>query len=125
MNHVDISHAQVVGPGWEMLGEIELGINPDIDHTISKWLMLVFSPLKLQAEFVDKILLSARDSMARAMQAEAVMKFEHVHLLVFAPTERGKESGTWGFFRIEKVETGGESGNPDHAIEFYLYLEGH
>jgi len=113
------------GNGWQILGELELTVNPDTDHTINKWLAATLSPLDLSADFLNKILTSAQDAAARAMQTKTVIKFPHTHLLVFVPEDRASKVQTWGFFRIEKIESAkaGES-PPDHAIEFYLYLEG-
>jgi hypothetical protein len=125
MSQADRSHPRAMGTGWEVLGEIELTASSDATYTVSQWLARVCSPLQLQAPFVSRILSSAQESITRTMQAEPVRKFEHVHLLVFAPSERAAEARTWGFFRIEKAEDSLEAGrNPDHAIAFYLYLDG-
>jgi hypothetical protein len=124
MKHTDSSLHHVVGPGWQILGELELTVNPDADHTTSKWMAVMLNPLALGDDFVNKVLKSAREAMTRAMQVADTNRFEHLHLIVFVPAEPASQRQSWGFFRIERV--GGEGGqlNPDHTIEFYLYMEG-
>jgi hypothetical protein len=74
---------------------------------------------------LSKVLKSAHDAAVRAMQVENMMKFEHIHFIIFVPQERASKGQTWGFFRVEKIESVGQDKKPpDHAIEFYLYLEG-
>jgi hypothetical protein len=74
---------------------------------------------------MNKVSKSAWEAATRAMQTEQVNKFDHIHLLVFAPKCPGSKGQTWGFFRIEKVEIAPENENPGrHSIEFYLYPEG-
>lgn len=125
MEHPDTSHLHVSSPGWQLLGELELAANPDTEPTVGKWLSVMLSPLNLRAEFMNKVLKSAQEATQRALPAEAVIKFDHLHLLVFVPLEHGSKGGTWGFFRIEKVEHAAVGNKePDHAIEFYLYLDG-
>ncbi|HLF74429.1 MAG TPA: hypothetical protein VI524_08795 [Anaerolineales bacterium] len=125
MKHTDPSLNSVSGPGWQLLGELELAVDPGADRTVSKWLTVILSPLNLHEEFMSKVLRSAEAAAARAMQTETVIKFQHTHLLIFIPAERPSNGQTWGFFRIEKIETPtDEESTQDHAIEFYLYLEG-
>jgi len=124
MKHVDESSPRdLTGNGWQILGELELTVNPNADHTINKWLAATLSPLDLSADFLNKVLRSAQEAAARAMQTETVMKFQHTHLLVFAPEDHTSIGRTWGFFRIEKIEGAADVDSPNHAIEFYLYLE--
>jgi len=123
MKHTDSSIQRVSSSGWQILGELELAVNPDIDHTVGKWLATILSPLDLAADFLNKVLKSAQDAAARAMQSEAVIKFRHTHLLVFAAEARASKGQTWGFFRIEKIDGAADENSPNHAIEFYLYVE--
>lgn len=111
---------------WQTLGELELPVGLSADAAINAWLIEILRPLDLQAEFQHKILKSAQDAAARILQAGMVeQEMDHIHLLAFAPGEHSSKPRTWGFFRIEKIEsvTAGKK-FPDHAIEFYLYLEG-
>lgn len=121
----DLSLDQILGPGWQTLGELELALNPDTDHTVNKWLAVMLSPLGLRADFVNKILRSAQDAMTRLMQVNDSSRFEHLHVLVFVPLENASKGlNPWGFFRIEKIDRTADNQNPDHTVEFYLYLEG-
>jgi hypothetical protein len=125
MKHTDSSLSRASSPGWQILGELELTVNPDTDHTVGKWLAMILSPIDLPADFLNKVLKSAQEAAARAMQSETVMKFDHTHLLVLAPQDHVSKGQTWGFFRIEKIEGAkADESPPDHAIEFYLYLDG-
>lgn len=113
------------GANWQVLGDLELAFGSEADSAISSWLTEVLSPLDLQTDFLNKVLKSAQESAAHALQAEPVMALEHIHLLIFAPPDPRIKGLTWGFFRIEKVENAlVDRDFPDHAIEFYLYVEG-
>ena len=112
------------GVDWQILGTLELPVNSDFDHVVSRWLTNVLGPLDLHTDFLGKVLKSAQDAVAHAMQIEPKMALEHLHLLVFAPTNSISERRSWGFFRIEKVSLPTEKAKAyDHSIEFYLYLE--
>jgi len=111
------------GADWQILGELELPVgSSNADDAIKARLMEILNPLNLHADFLNKILKSAQDAAARVMQNG--MELEHIHLLVFAPKDRSSKRQTWGFFRIEKIEGAADVDSPNHAIEFYLYVEG-
>lgn len=125
MQHRDSSLDQVLGPGWALLGELELAVKPDTDRTVNKWLMVILSPLRLHADFVKKVLKSAEEAAARAMQNETVLKLQHTHLLVFVTADHPSSRQNWGFFRIEKIAAKtDDQARLDHDIELYLYREG-
>lgn len=124
MQHTDSSPDHVSSPGWELLGELKLTVNPDTNYTVNKWLAVILNPLQLHADFLSKVLKSAQDATARAMQAKTVVKSQHTHLLIFVPADRVSNGHNWGFFRIEKVGNASKQDYPDHSIEFYLYEEG-
>ena len=125
MKHTDISLHHTSMTGWQLLGELELTVNPDASQVVSEWLMVTLDPLHLYTDFTSKIVKSAEEAAARAMQSETVLKYQHTHLLIYIPANRSANGGTWGFFRIEKMGTDAENRNSrDHSIEFYLYLEG-
>lgn len=109
-----------------MLGESEVRVGAEADGTVNAWMVEILSPLNLHGDFLNKILKSAQEAVARAMHADAGgSDFEHLHLFVFASAENMSNGKTWGFFRIEKVESSLRRGKPfDHSIEFYLYIEG-
>lgn len=124
MKHTDSSLHRTLSPGWQLLGELELTVNQDTDHTVGKWLTVILNALDLQADFMSKVLKSAQEVTTRVMQAGAVTKSQHFHLLVFSPPEAAAKGHSWGFFRIEKIDSEADKANPDHTVEFYLYLEG-
>lgn len=110
---------------WQVWGELELPVKVSADDAIHAWLAEILEPLRLPADFRERVLRSAQDAAARLMQVETILKHEHIHLKVFVPEDRASRAQTWGFFRIEKIENGaGNDGPTDHAIEFYLYIEG-
>jgi hypothetical protein len=106
------------------LGELELEAGVDSDSTIRARLVDMLNPLNLPAGIQDKILQSAQTASARHWQEAAGPGFDHIHLLILVPRDHTSRSGTWGFFRIEKIDTETDKINPDHTVEFYLYLEG-
>jgi hypothetical protein len=107
---------------WQILGELELPISAESDGAINAWLTQTLFPMRLHADFLNKVLKSAQHAVARMMLNE--IKFGHIHLLIFAPVDRTSRGQTWGFFRIEKIENPVETKNhPHHTIEFYLYVE--
>ena len=125
MKPTDVSLHHASPADWELLGELQLTVSLDAIQAVSEWLAVTLDRLQLYTDFTTKILKSAEEAAARAMQSEIVMKYQHTHILIYIPTSRPAAGGTWGFFRIEKVGTDTENGNPrDHSIEFYLYLEG-
>jgi hypothetical protein len=124
VNPTDSSFLSVPRPGWQLLGETQLlaDVTPD---TINTWLVEKLGPLNLQPDFVKQLLHSAQDVTMRALHSNTSMDFEHVHLCIFAPGDVKGNSNTWGFFRIEKIDSREPNqDHPDHAVEFYLYLEG-
>ncbi|HSL29522.1 MAG TPA: hypothetical protein VK900_10010 [Anaerolineales bacterium] len=124
MNNSNTSR-NVPHPDWQTLGELELPVGSSVDDAIHAWLSEVLDPLGLHAQFLGKILQSGQDAAGRAMRSERAAEFRHLHFLVHAPKHPASNGQTWGFFQIEKMGESVDGGNPhDHAIEFYLYLEG-
>jgi hypothetical protein len=122
MKHTDSSLHSISGPGWQLLGG--LALSSDTHPTVGKWLAVILGPLDLPADFMKKVLNSAHEATARPMPSEASARFEHIRLLVFVTTPLSSQRQSWGFFRIEKIESAVEGKNIcDHAIEFYLYGE--
>jgi hypothetical protein len=108
---------------WLKIGELKLPFGVDAEAMINAWLSKTVTPLHLHVGFLNKVLASAREAATRAMQSESVMAFDHIHLLVFVLERLDPKGQTWGFFRIEKVDSATDVSRPNHAIEFYLYLE--
>lgn len=125
LNASDSSHTRKNHSQWQFLGELELLAGTNLDETLRAWLTKLLEPLALHPDFVHRILKSALDAAARAFQGEAEMMCDHLHLVIYGPGRQGSIPGTWGFFRVEKVEnTAKEGSNAAHSIEFYLYMEG-
>jgi len=111
--------------GWQILGELELPVGASVEDALYAWLTEILQPLHFQPELLNKIIASAQDAVARAVHAEVMDKFEHIHLMVFVLSEREEKEQAWGFFRLEKIEDAkDEQAGGDHAVEFYLYGEG-
>ena len=92
---------------------------------IQVWLKETLHQLPLEKDFLNRVLKSAQDSATNAFRAGTMMKFEHIHLLIFVTQQHASNEKTWGFFRIEKMGTPtADTKKYDHAIEFYLYREG-
>ena len=124
MNTTDSSLVSASRPGWQLLGETQLLAGATVD-TINTWLVEILGPLNLQPDFVKQLLHSTQDVSMRALHSNTSMDFEHVHLCIFAPIDLKRNGNTWGFFRIEKIDSKEPNqDHPDHAVEFYLYLEG-
>jgi hypothetical protein len=110
---------------WQLLGKYTLTRQSLPDNLIRTWLVETLSPLNLKASFLDKVLTSAQLSAENTLQSPSANRFNHIHLLIFTSAMLPFDGETWGFFRIEKIDGRVEENqSPDHAIEFYLYLEG-
>jgi hypothetical protein len=124
VKHVDFPLPQDSVSGWQVLGELRLTPGVDAHHTVDKWLGVILSRLELQEDIANKVLQSAWEAVERALRAAQTTRFDHLHVLVFVRADLTTKHQSWGFFRIEKVETESVNENPDHAIELYLYPEG-
>jgi hypothetical protein len=125
VNTTDSSH-NTPATDWQMLGEFELPVGFDTQNIINARLAEILLPLKLQADFLNRILKSAQSAGVRAGESNgAAREYGHIHFSVFAQFSHDIDGKTWGFFRIEKLGGAGRARNPlDHSIEFYLYIEG-
>lgn len=118
-------HLHSPGGDWQLLAELELPVGSSAEDAINAWLVEVLGSLDLQSHFLSQVLRSAQEAARRAMSSERAAEFRHIHFLVHTPTQPVSDGQTWGFFQIEKTGDPRNGGNPhDHAIEFYLYLEG-
>lgn len=125
LNLPDHSHTQNQRSEWQLLGELELPAGVTLDEPIRTWLTRLFDPLALHGDFLNRILQSAQDAAARVLVSESAGKGDHIHLVIYGPREQGPKPGTWGFFRVEKMESPTEEpSTAAHSIEFYLYREG-
>jgi hypothetical protein len=125
LNTSDISHVPGNHSEWQSLGELTLSNESADKEQIHLWLTGLLLSLSLHPDFLDRIVKSAQDAAARAFQNETAGKADHIHLVIYGPRDQGTKPGTWGFFRVEKVEnTTGEPSTAAHSVEFYLYREG-
>jgi len=125
MNHKNQSFNNHAVKGWQLLGTLKLSRDLDVETTIHKWLLEILKQLELHVGFFDKLTLSMQEAaMTLLKPGPEQREFEHIHLLVFARRKQTESPPSWGFFRIEKVESAvHENDHPDHAVEFYLYPE--
>lgn len=127
VKRVDASSAdKPLQTDWQVLGELELPVGPECAEVTTTWLKENLSPLNLRMDLIHRILKSAQAAVVRAGESSvAAIETGHIHLVIFAPRFHETEGKTWGFFRIEKLESARQEKNtPDHSIEFYLYIEG-
>lgn len=125
MNTTDSSPHPATSPGWRLFGELELPAASGANATIQVWLVDMLASLHLRADFVERLLNSALEAAVRILQSNTGSSIGHIHLSIFAPNEIASPGSTWGFFRIEKIDsTDLGKDHPDHAVEFYLYPEG-
>jgi len=125
VKHNHPSQNELSSAEWQILGELELPVGTEASGRCDAWLAETLMPLKLHADFLNKVLKSAQEAIARLSHpASVVMAFEHIHLLVFVPADSSSNGQNWGFFRIEKIEGATTDGSvPNHAIDFFLYRE--
>lgn len=127
MKQADPSPKDLSGTGWHLLGKLELRIDENANYAVRAWITEIIDPLDLNMDFLNRVLRSAQDAVARATHGDlAESRFEHLHLFLFAPMEHKMLGRTWGFFRIEKIGMFTlKENSQDLSIEFYLYPEGH
>ena len=109
---------------WQLLGELMLPIGSDTNDLIAVKLAELLAPLELHENFLNRVLKSAQNYTGRALTPDAGVPFGEIHLYIFGSNERMSKGQTWGFFRIEKIDSHEQSlADPDHTVEFYLYRE--
>ena len=109
---------------WHMLGDLMVPVGSSPNEIISAWLRELLAPLELHENFLNRVLQSVQNYAGRALDQDAGVPFGHIHLSIFGPNERTSRGQTWGFFRIEKIDSAERNvTHPDHRVEFYLYQE--
>src|SRR5512138_2584378 len=97
---------QSLGNDRQILGELNLPVGSNAERAIHAWLLETLRPLALDVDFLSRISKSAQDAVARATTLEHVVTDErHLHLLVFGPRDLGPGRKTWGFLRIDKLDS--------------------
>jgi hypothetical protein len=125
LKNTDPFLSRLPGSDWQILGELELPVGTSVYHAIDEWLTKILGHLHLYTDFRNKVLKSAQDALARVVQMETVLKFKHVHLVIYAQSNGTAPKKAWSFFRVDKLENRADDKvAPNHAIEFYLYVEG-
>jgi hypothetical protein len=125
MKQTDLPHTNTPDAEWQLLGELDISVGSATDFTIDSRLTELLIPLDLSTDFKYRVMESVQDSVMRILQSNAVSTTGHIHLFIFAPYARILERKTWGFFHIERIENQTEVADTrDHAIDFYLYVEG-
>ena len=113
------------GTDWHLLGELELPAGAAADSAIQSWIAPVLNMLNLSPDFLDRVVKSAQESAMRYLHPDAGLTSGHIHLSVHAPREHLAKGKTWGYFHVERIENRAEMmDSQDHAIDFYLYVEG-
>jgi len=107
------------------MGEFELRAEAFADGALRLWLKEILNPLELHENFVNRILNSTQQTVARLLRADAEIRPEHICVLVLVPSRRKSQKQTWGFFSVEKLEdTKDGAVAKEQTIEIYLYVEG-
>jgi hypothetical protein len=110
---------------WLLLGDLELAVEVNSKDTLGARLKEILNPLDLHLDFQNRILNSAHQTIVRILHTDAHTKLDHIHLLVFAPSNRTPKKQTWGFFSVERLEETNEGAVANnHTIEIYLYMDG-
>lgn len=87
--------------------------------------MKILDPFRLPEEYVSKILKSIEDAANRVLSPDAVERhFEHLAIVILTPAGQQSDRQTWGFFRLERMESKEKSADSkSYHIEYYLYPE--
>lgn len=110
---------------WQTLGKLELLDGANTNVLIYAWLSEVLKGLNLSSEFFERFLNAAQTSAARAREKNGSIPPAKVHISILASLIDNSSGKSWGFFQIEKIEAQtGKAALPEHAIDFYLYVEG-
>lgn len=125
MNDSDSSDNRIPGPGWHLLGSLDLTSEQSSTEAIGTWLVDILSPLQLDEDFLKRVLESAGEAALNGIKAGGEEKSRYARLKIFAPSKYVSTRQMWGFFRIENIGSGKHSDNsPQPTIEFFLYIEG-
>lgn len=126
VNKINTPHnIRAPAAGWQALGKLDLPFGPDLEKILEARLAELLAPLKLQKDFLNRILRSSQEATGRVVASiDKVNHIRHIHIHIFVPPNLEVKGKTWGFFRIERLEGEAEAPNlPDHTIELYLYME--
>ena len=87
--------------------------------------MKILEPFRLPEEYVSKILKSIEDTASRVLSRDTVEgQFDHLNIVILTPAGQPPDRQTWGFFRLERMESKEKSADSkSYHIEYYLYPE--
>ena len=106
---------------WQSMGEITLPVDQVGRESMSAQLQEKLGPLHLPMDLLSRITSSIHEIMERAVTKETGL--EHVHLFIHVPAGYSTQVGSWGFFRIERMDAEGAHASHSHAVDLYLYPE--
>ncbi len=109
-------------PAWQAAGQVLLPANPGERMEARSRLVEKLDPLQLPEEFVHRIETSVRQILERVDTREP--RFDHVRLFIFVPVDYKANRGSWGFFRIERIDSSDAGRFRGHAVDLYLYPDG-
>ena len=110
---------------WQTIGELDLSVDISTDDVIRAWLTKILNILDLSTEFFERFLKSAQASVTRALGAKGSVPLRYVHISILAQNKHHLTGKSWGYFQIERIDTKVDSVDvQEHAIDFYLYVEG-
>jgi hypothetical protein len=121
MNQTTPSQPHGAAPTWQNIGEMSLPVSTDDGDAILSLLAGKLELLQLPVELIHRIVKSIQEVSMRAEMGG--MRMEHIHLFIFVPANYKIVRGTWGFFRIERMNAGDDNTSPSHAVDLYLYPE--
>jgi len=125
MNTNNSNPVPLSDPAWQTLGELILMRGEHHDQAISRWLPEILFPLQLTEEFLNRVIRSAQETAARAVNSQAENAAGDFLLKFYIPLTLTAAGTSWGYFSVVKIEH--PDTNPETAasrINFYLYLEG-
>ena len=124
-NYTDLSHNHLPQTDWQTLGKVQLPVSSGLKGALDQWLTQILSPFDLPENFVSKILNSMQEAAVRILSPDTMdERFEHLDIVVLAPTGMSFQGKTWGFFRVERTPIDSKNENANrHLIEYYLYLD--
>ena len=122
---MNLSHKPLQSTDWQISGELQLAVGSNPDGTIRRWLMKILEPFRLPEEYVSKILKSIEDVTSRVLSPDTGDgQFEHLNIVLLTPVGQPAERQTWGFFRLERMESKEKpKESKSYRIEYYLYSE--
>lgn len=126
LNNKDTSHTQnYPASNWQILGDLELSVEVNSKDTLDEWLKEILNPLDLHTDLLNRIQNSTHQSVVRLLRSDAETKLDHIHLVLFAPSNRTLKKLIWGFFSVERIkDTEQHMVANNHTLEIYLYMEG-